>query len=377
MQKNKYFCFIWLILISACHFKSDKSESPVSLSHCKKNKYASYFRIYEEASFHALVCYINSKKTDSVIYVVYDDKKPELKSNAFYIKTPVHSVASFSSVFIGALRNLQVLPSIQVIDNADYICNAFIRKKCEKHQIFEVNKNGVLNLEQLLVCKPALILTNPGLNASSDFDERLLKNGIIPVVCADYLENSPLARAEWINALALFFKAGHKADSVFEQIEKKYLQLKQLACHAAIKPSVFTEVKNGDVWFVPGAKSYVACLLQDAGSSYLFCNNNKTGSLSLPLEQVVHMAANADYWLHLHDVRSAEDLLKQDSRYGQFKAFKTRHLYNNNALSYSGGANAYWEEGLNHPDELLADLIKIFHSELLPDHTLKYYKAIP
>jgi iron complex transport system substrate-binding protein len=226
------------------------------------------------------------------------------------------------------------------------------------------------------VCKPQIVFANPSGDSKKDFDQRLLKANIIPVVCADYFETNSLARAEWAKALALFFNEEQKADSLFSAIEKKYLQLKNIADTCTHKPTVFTELKTGDVWFVAGGKSNMAQLLKDAGASYVFNDNNKTKALSLNMEQVISKAANVDYWLNLHFSNSAVDILKQDKRYQIFNAYKKRNLYNNNAMINETGANGYWEYGLNHPDELLADMIKIFHPTLLPTHTLKYYKQL-
>ena len=120
----------------------------------------------------------------------------------------------------------------------------------------------------------------------------------------------------------------------------------------------------------------MAQLLKNAGADYIFKDNDKTASLSLNIEQVISKAVDADYWVNLHYSNTASDVIKQDKRYGIFNAYKKGNLYNNNALVDETGGNAYWESGLNHPDELLADLIKIFHPNLLPNHTLKYYKQL-
>ncbi len=366
-------CFLFFI---SCNNERQKQQTKISLTHAQKNNYASYFKIYKEENFSALVTYINVEKTDSIVYVLYKIEKPNLNFKAYYVKAPVNSVACMGSVFVGALNNLQLLNYITAVDNADYIYNPIIKKKCTQNTIQQLSKNGILNIEQTLICKPQILFTNPSGDAKKDFDVRLLMANIIPVVCADYFENTSLARAEWVKALALFFYQEQKADSLFSSIEKKYLQLKNMTDTCKYKPTVFTELKTGDVWFVAGGKSNTAQLLKDAGATYVFNDNNKTSALSLNMEQVINKAANANYWLNLHYSASAADVLKQDKRYEIFNAYKKRNLYNNNAMINETGGNGYWECGLNHPDELLADMIKIFHPTLLPNYTLKYYKQL-
>jgi len=366
-------CFLLLV---SCGTHEKKQEQKFSLIHSQKNNYATYFKIYKEENFSALVTYTNIGKTDSAVYILYKNEEPSLAFNAYYIKTPVTSVACLASVFVGALNNLQLLDRIAAIDNADYICNATIKKKCAENSIKQISKNGVLDIEQTLACKPQVIFTNPSGDPKKDFDLRLLQANIIPVICADYFENNALARAEWVKALALFFNEEQKADLLFSSIEKNYLNLKSMADTCKNKPTVFTELKTGDVWFVAGGKSNLAQLLKDAGATYVFNDNDKTGALSLNMEQVMNKAVNSGYWLNLHYANNATDILKQDKRYAVFNAYKKRNLYNNNALMNENGGNAYWESGLNRPDELLADLIEIFHPELLPNHALKYYKRL-
>jgi iron complex transport system substrate-binding protein len=376
MKKTYFIYCALLVFIISCNTQTKKEETTSVLSHPQKNTYASYFKIYTEENFSALITYINTSKTDSVVYVLYKNEKPSLGFNTYYIKTPVSSVASLSSVFVGALNNLQLLYCIKAVDNADYICNPIIRKKCTKNTVKQLSKSGALNIEQTLVCKPEIIFANPTGDPKKDFDPRLIQAGITPIVCADYYENKPLGRSEWLKAVALFFNQEVKADSLFSAIEKRYMQLKNITDTCKYKPSVFTELKTGDVWFMAGGKSNMAQLLADAGADYIFKDNNRTGGVSLTMEQVISKAVDADYWLNLHHANSAADMAKLDKRYEIFNAWKKRKLYNNNAMLNEAGGNAYWEYGLNRPDELLADLIKIFHPTLLPDHTLKYYKPL-
>jgi len=376
MKKSISVFRIILFFLVSCNTEQKKKEKPASLKHTQQNSYATYFKIYKEEGFSALVTYINKEKTDSLVYVLYSDEKPQLNYNAYYIKAPLKSTAVLDAFFIGALNNLNCLDYVAAVDNSDYVYNPIIKKKCGENKIKQLSKSGVLDIEQTLVCKPDVIFINPSGDTKKDFDPRLLKANIIPVVCADYYENNPLARVEWVKALALFFNVEQRADSLFSSIEKNYLQLQSMTDTCTSKPTVFTELKTGDVWFVPGGKSTMAQLLKNAGANYIFKDNDKTASLSLNIEQVISKAADADFWINLHYSNTAADVIKQDKRYGVFNAYKKGNLYNNNALVDETGGNSYWESGLNHPDELLADLIKIFHPNLLPNHILKYYKQL-
>ena len=353
-----------------------KKESKFQLNHSEKNSYASYFKIYKQNDFSVLVTYLNIDKTDSAVYVLYGEKKPELNFPVYYVQTPIKKVACLSSVFVGFLDKLNVLNTVIAVDNGDFISNSFIQQQIEEKQVKQISKNGQLNLEETLMSEVHIIFTNPTGDAKRDFDKRLTDIGIIPVVCADYFENHPLGRAEWIKALSQFFGKENKADSVFNSIKENYLSLKRSADTCKYKPTVFTEVKTNDAWFVAGGKSSLAQLLNDAGADYLWKDNNKTAATALNMEQIIQKALTADYWINLHLCNTADELLKMDNRYAEFYAFKKRNLYNNNALLNKTGGNAYWEYGLCNPDEILKDLIKIFHPNLQADYKLKYYKQL-
>jgi len=369
-----------LIFFAALFFFScteqKKSKNTFPLNPPEKNIYASYFKIYKQDKFSVLVTYLNIDKTDSAVYVLYMNEKPELDFPVYYVQIPTQKVACLSSVFVGFLNKLQVLNTVIAVDNGDFISNPFIQQQIEGGQVKQISKNGELNLEEVLMSGVHILFTNPSGNSKKDFDKRLLDNGIIPVVCADYFENHPLGRAEWLKALALFFNKENKADSVFKSVEENYLALKSSVDTCKYKPTVFTEVKISDVWFVAGGKSSMAQLLNDAGADYLWKDNGKTATTALNMEQVIQKALSADYWINLHLCNTAIDLLKMDKRYGAFNAFKKRNLYNNNVLLNKTGGNAYWEYGLCSPDEILLDLIKIFHPNLQPDYPLKYYKQL-
>lgn len=376
MKKSFFILGLLLVFLVSCNNEQQKKEIIDSLTHAQKNDYATYFKIYREEGFCALVTYTNKDRTDSLVYVLYANEKPNLNFTPFYIKTPLKNAAVLDAFFIGALNNLQSLDYITAVDNSDYVYNPIIKKKCAENRVQQLSKSGVLNIEQTLVCKPNVIFINPSGDTKKDFDPRLLKANIIPVVCADYFENNPLGRVEWVKALALFFNVEERADSLFTTIEKNYLQLQSLTDTCIKRPTVFSELKTGDVWFVPGGKSTTSQLFKNAGANYIFNDNDKTASVSLNMEQVISKAINANFWLNLHYCNTKTDVIKEDKRYDVFNAFKKGNLYNNNALVDETGGNAYWESGLNHPDELLADLIKIFHPTLLPNHTLKYYKQL-
>jgi iron complex transport system substrate-binding protein len=369
---------LWFIfigcLISSC---ADKHESSAITSfHWQDNRYASWFKVSNENGYNIVVNYLNAAKSDSVIYVLYRETKPDLQLNAYYVKTPVKKVACLGSVFVGFLNRIGQIGAVTAVDNIDFISNAQVLYLNAEGSVKELAKNGQLNIEETLVNAPEVIFTNPGGDRKKDLDKRLVDAGIIPIVCGDYFENSPLARAEWVKFFGLFFNEKPKADSLFAETENRYAALKKMTDTCKYRPTVFTEVKTNDTWFVAGSKSSTAQFLNDAGANYLWRDNGKVEVTAMNMEQVIAKALGADYWINLHLCNSKEDLLKLDGRYAEFNAFKKGNLYNNNALLNVKGGNDFWEDGLCNPDEILSDLVEVFHPGLQPGKKLKYYKQL-
>ncbi|MDL2223670.1 ABC transporter substrate-binding protein, partial [Bacteroidales bacterium OttesenSCG-928-M11] len=194
--------------------------------------------------------------------------------------------------------------------------------------------------------------------------------------CIDYKETTPLGQTEWIRLIGLLYEKEELADSLFRETENRYLSLAKLTEEFTERPCVFSELKYGDFWHVPGGKSYLANLFRDAGADYRWKDDTHSGSIALSFEQVLDQAEDCNYWLVKYFNPGGDLTLKQLSddykNYSLFSAFRNHTIYGCNTAKVS-----YYEELPLHPDRLLKDLIYIFHPELLPEHTLRYYQPLP
>lgn len=331
------------------------------------------------AKYRAIYIYGDRKsKTYSSVLILYPKGtgKPSLLPDAFYIPVPVERVASMGTVYTTMLRKLGLSDKIVAVENVDYYNDPFIVKGVAEGKLKELSKGPELNVEQTLLLKPDLILTFGMGDPKKDMNAKVLDAGIPAAISLDHLEETPLARAEWIRFVSMFFGKERQADSLFRITEKNYHHLKQLTDTLKKRPAVFTDMKYGDAWYVPGGNSYMSNLIGDAGGDYIWKNERQAGSIPLNFESVYTKAKDADFWINVFMVNSKRELLGYEKRYDLFKAFRTGRIYNNNRVANKGGYSIYWEEGMCNPDEVLADLIAIFHPEILPEHPLKYYKKI-
>ena len=226
-------------------------------------------------------------------------------------------------------------------------------------------KIGFINFSKLKSLCNIIIFSFGMGEGEKDKNKKLDQTGIPIAIILDHLESSPLARAEWIKFFAAFVNKKELADSLFNKIEKNYLELKKIAKNSSYKPSVFTEIKYSDAWYVPGGNSYVAELIKDANANYIWANDINTGSFPLSFEQVFSKANKAEFWINLSNIKTKKELLGFEDRYREFNAFKVGNLYNNNKNTNALGYSKYWETGMIYPNKILNDLILIFHPELI------------
>jgi iron complex transport system substrate-binding protein len=342
-----------------------------------KLSYAKRFSIKKSDDF--TVVNLHGNKNDTIItgsFVLYTNQKPDFLENVYYIKVPVKRVASMSSIYTAMINQLKCEANIVAVDNADYYNDVYINEQVKNNKLLELSKGPQLDIEKTVALNPDLFLTFGMGSPADDVDKKLAQTKIPIAVSIDHLEETPLARAEWIKFIACFFDKEKLADSLFKLTEKKYNQYKLIASNVKTKPTVLTEIKYGDAWYVPGSKSFISHLINDAGGDYFWEEDNKTGSSAQSFENVYAKGKECDIWINLYNLNSKNELLSYDKRYGLFKACKNNQLYNNNKVQNNLGYSNYWETGIIHPDEVLEDLIAIFHPELIPNHNFNYYKKL-
>lgn len=342
-------------------------------------KYAKGFSLTQYEGFVKMAVFGNRYTNDTTSVFVISKDTAGLKNrfnSAFIIKSPCNRIAALSSIYANMFCELGDLDKLIAIDNMDYINNVQLISKNRAKQLAEIAKGPKVDIEQTVKISPDIIFTFGMGKGDKDKDEKLEQTGIPVAISVDHLEESPLARAEWIKFFAAFTGRMNEADSIFNTVEKNYLQLMEEAIAVSFRPTVFSEIKYSEFWYMPGGNSYMARILKDAGATYLWSDNTNFGSLPLSFEQVYARAKNADYWIHLSTLRSKKELEASETRYTSFKAFKTGNLYNNTLHTNSKGYSDYWETGMIYPDRILSDLIGIFHPELKNKNEFYYYEKI-
>ena len=366
----------WITLICLLLFSCQKSDrAAVSIHHESTGidsiYYASGFCIASHPDY-TLVQIKNPWNVQKVLqtYILVSKSKnpPDVLPEGVLIRTPLEKTVAFSSVTCGMLNELQALSALVGIAESEYVNIPSIQEKCLDGSIADVGRATQPNIEKLMMIEPEALFSNPVNEAGAGALEKL---AVPTIPCLEWMENHPLGQAEWVRLIGLFFDKKEFADSLFFATVHSYNEWKNRMDTVSYRPTVFMEKKYGDFWYMPGGKSYFAYLLADAGADYVFKDNSGTGSVPFSFEKILNRAEKADFWLFkYYNAQEAtyRQLEKESSNYALFDAYKNQTIYACNTMK-----NAYYLEISLHPDWILKDLIKIFHPELLPDYSLKYY----
>ena len=372
-SKILFFLSILSILISCKKevIKVDEKNQPES-----NIKYAKGFDIVNENGVKKLIiksAYQNSDEIFEYIIQNKSDQKEEIENTLF---TPIQKIVVTSTTHIPMVELLNEETAIVGFPYAKYVSSAKTRVLIDEGKIQEIGKESSLNTEILLDLQPELVV---GYSVSSA-DKSLTtiqKSGINVIYNGDWLEETPLGRAEWIKFFGVLFDKEKQADSIFKVIESNYLEAKQIALKSTKKPTILSgAIMSKDIWNLPAGESFVAQFLIDANLDYLWKNTEGKGSLSLSFESVFDKGQNADYWITPGYFSSKEQLLNSNEIYKKFNAFQNDKIYTPILKKGKTGGAIYYELAGTRPDLVLKDLIKITNPELLPNYEFTFFEKM-
>lgn len=304
-------------------------------------------------------------------YLLVDRTKP-LPANlpeGTVVKVPVERAAVYTSVHAALMEQIGCLDALCGVCEPEYITSCAIRKRIDDGSIADLGQATAPNIEKMMDLKMDVIIASPYKNSGFGAAEKM----VVPIIqAADYLENHPLGRTEWVRFLSLLFCKPAVGDSIFNATKERYEILKSLAEKVDHRPTVLLERKYGSSWLIPSGSSYIGVLQEDAGADYLFKERvSASNTVPISVETVLDKASDARFWLLKYSSDrplTYKDLADDYPPYAELGAFKNHCVYACNTL-----ATSYYDDITLHPDLVLEDLIAIFHPELLPEHSFRYY----
>jgi iron complex transport system substrate-binding protein len=296
--------------------------------------------------------------------------------HAQVIRIPVQSMIVTGSPHIAQAAFAGVANRITGVGEGQYVVNLVVREGLRTGRVKEVGVENGLNNELVISMRPDIVMTMTNPDAAFGQYRTLIDAGVPVLPNAEWLETTPLGKAEWVKLMGALTDREDFVNRKFDSVAQAYRHLAAIGSAAAPRPSVIIGMPFKGTWYTPAGESYVAQLLRDAGAAYYWSETKGTGSLALSFESMATEALKADYWLDVGDVDSKKEILSRDERFGAFHAFRSGAIYNFNKRVNDHGASDYWESGAVNPQLVLADLIRILHAERIPADTLVYYKQI-
>lgn len=317
------------------------------------------------------------------------------------VRTPVERSAVFIAPHCQLMYELGCQQAIRGVCDLNYINIPDVRKRAAsagktsagnasaQNSIVDCGSSMAPDIERIIALKPEAILVSPFENSGGY--GKLDKLHIPIIEAADYMESSPLGRAEWMKFYGMLFgkdknisttaagKASEatlpascelRADSLFAQIEKEYLDLKAEAGKLPKGLSILTERKTGNVWYVPGGQSTIGILLKDANARYIFSDDQHSGSLPMSPEQILAKGKQVDVWAFKYfggAPLSQVQLLQEYDGYKALAAFNRGNIYQVDTSTVP-----YFELTSFHPELLLREFIILAHGERFGK--LRFYK---
>lgn len=375
------------LLIVSCQTKQSTVESEVEALTIDSSdsitkveiKYARGFNVSYHDGYKLLT--INNpfdKSAEPTRYLLVNkgNPRPAGFEKSIFVETPVDRMVALSTTHVGLLEFLEADSVIVGLENLNYVYSEQVYNAYSRGEMIEVGRNMVPDNEKIIALQPDLVMGEGGPGSSQ---YHTLESAGLPVLInSDWVEATPLGKAEWVKLMAVLLNKEEFVNKKFAQIEEEYHRLKGLANSVAEKPKILTGINLKDVWYMPKGQNYMAAFLKDAGADYPLANEKGQGSSALSFESVYPMALEAEYWVNLGgmNLNTKKDIVGQDVRYADFKAFKESRIFDYTNRINSRGANDFWESAVVRPDLVLSDLIKIFHPSLLPDYQLYYYKQL-
>jgi iron complex transport system substrate-binding protein len=342
---------------------------------------ASRFHIDDFQGFKRLTVidpWQNSSGNELVYYLVpHNLKLPDSIPESSVVRVPVRRIVCMSTTHTAMLRALDAAGIIVGISGTRLVYDSLILDAVAGGRIPDVGYESNLDKELIVSLKPDLLMAY-GVGASSaEYLRKLAEMGVKVMYNADYLEEHPLARCEWIRVFGLLTGREEKADSLFREVSAAYLSLaEQVRAAAKVRPDVLLGAPWEDVWYVSPANSYTGRLISDAGGRYLFDDLTEPNSVPYSIEAVFRRATEADIWINPGTAESLNDIAVSDHRMTKLPVFTSGSIWNNRNRMTPSGGNDYWESAVVHPELLLKDIVSILHPELLPNHKQLYFRRL-
>lgn len=360
-----------LLLLSACVSKHAEVEGKeIKMQHARNLK---MMELSDGSTFVSIRNPWDTTKTlCEYVLVGKDNNVPDVPEGTQIVRVPLQKSVVYSGVHLSLIEELGAGGSVNGVCDIEYINDKKIRQAVKSGGITDCGNSISPNIEVIIKLRPQAIILSPYENSNEV--SKLSKTGIPVVQAADYMESSPLGRAEWMRFIGRLYGKGAEADKLYEKISNEYETLSKRALATSDKPEVLLDMIYNGFWSVPTSGSVTGRLIKDAGGRTAFEKYSQGGSANLSPEEVLVAAQNSDIWLirHFQLPSNLDEFGAWNPIYTKFKAYKDGKVYVSDTMH-----TTLFEDGAFHPERILKEMILILHPELLKDSPqLNYYNKL-
>lgn len=312
------------------------------------------------------------------LLVLREGAKAPAGLDAQIVKAPVRHVVCMSSSHVAMFDALGEVRRVSGVSGIDYISNPYINEHRYCGEVRDVGYDTNLNFELLASMRPDLVLLYGVTGENTVVTGKLRELGIPYIYVGDYMEESPLGKAEWLMVAAELCNDRSRGAETFGGIAERYRAVKTAVAGSApaVRPKVMLNTPYRDTWFMPSSRSFMIRLIEDAGGEYVYTKNDSDTSVAVDLEEAYLLASSADVWLNVGPCNTLAELTAQNPKFAGIPAIRNRMVFNNNRRQTPAGGSDFWESGVIRPDLVLRDLSLILGGKPAEEGELHYYKRL-
>jgi len=348
-------------------------EIPVIYAHLFKLWNATKFIIAEDAEHQLFILVPRGSRAPSNATISAVVKGLGIKPRRiFVVRVPIERGVFLSTTEVAllyrvakAMGNLSMLDTVVGVSYSQWWIPVIPQLLKSGRAKVVATYSGV-NYEAILALKPDVVFMYTGFPAMEKALAKLESLGLKVAVDNEWLENSYLARFEWIKFIAAFYgpKALEKAIEIFNHVAEIHnelvLALRQYAEITGKHPTF--------LWFYPSLKwgiwapkrgAYPIKYLESIGARYVLASYvpNGTGSTPINKELIAKVACKADVWIISGSppyIDSIDDIAKVLGSW----IYKCPAVENHRVYFYSP---SYWQLGYAYTELVLKDLASIMY----------------
>ena len=369
--KNMMRLVVVMIAVAVMAACSNGQEAQGSGNNSTANEYDNVVYQPRYAKGFRIVC-----DSDSAIAIMISNpwQGADSISMLYRVGKPAERIVAMSSTFVAMLEELDALDMVVGVSGLGFISSEALCGKGNK--VADVGYDTNVDYEKIVMLNPDMVLLY-GINGPNMIEAKLNELAIPYIYIGDYIEESPLGKAEWVVAIGQLIGKRNEAIGIFEGIAKRYNELKGRFANSPNKPKVMINTPYNDSWWMPSTSNYMPQLIADAGGDYIYKANTGNASKAIDIEQAYILVNEADIWINPGQAFTKADVAAMAPRMTDTKVFTDGKVYNNNRRSTAGGGNDFYESGAMHPDIVLKDLVKIFYPDSLDGYLPMYYQQLP